>query len=164
MPECVPANLLEKWMDDLQSILKEDAWKRGTHTDYLINKGMRHGLDQIRHKTRTWLRHQEKLQRLNRLKRKFLAVRRVNLSDGRYRKLEWYENDLFLTLAWRHDKGAERGELMLELQDTEVLSTTYLVYEGGSSFDDLALMARKGGLDAVRNVENQGEWIEKVWP
>ena len=90
-------------------------------------------------------------------------VRRVNLSDGRYRKLEWYENDLFLTLAWRHAQGAEKGELMLEMQHVQELSKTYLVYQGGSSFDDLAGLAREGGMDSIKNDETEGEWVEKVW-
>ena len=57
----------------------------------------------------------------------------------------------------------ETGELMLELQQVRDLSKTYLVYTGGSSFDDLAGLARVGGLEAVRNEGEPQEWVEKVW-
>jgi hypothetical protein len=43
------------------------------------------------------------------------------------------------------------------------LSTVYLVYEGDLSFDDLVGMARKGGLDSIKNEETQGKWVKKVW-
>jgi len=77
--------------------------------------------------------------------------------------LEWYQGDLFVVLAWRHAKDAETGELMLEIEDSRDLSKTFLVYRGGSSFDDLAGLAREGGLDPVRNERNRREWVEKVW-
>jgi hypothetical protein len=80
-------------------------------------------------------------------------VRRVNLSHGNYRKLEWYEGNQFITLAWRHAQGAERGELMLEMQAVQHLSTTYLVYKGKLSYDEMVALAREGGLDAVKNEE-----------
>jgi hypothetical protein len=57
----------------------------------------------------------------------------------------------------------EAGELMLEIQETRDLSKTFLVYQGDSSFEDLAGLARVGGLDPVRNEGNRREWVEKVW-
>jgi len=162
MMEVVPVSRVEGWIHDLTSILKSEVREAKTGKDFSINQGMRHGLDQIQSRLNTWRRHQKYVQTLNRLKRKFLMVRRVNLSDGRYRKLEWYENDLFITLAWRHAQGAEKGELMLEMQHVQELSTKYLVYEGGLTFDDLAPLARKGGLDSTKNEENRLEWVEKV--
>jgi len=163
MTESIPISRVEGWIHDLTSILKADVREAKTGTDFSINQGMRHGLDQIQSRLNTWRSHQKYVENLNRSGRKFLVVRRVNLSDGRYRKLEWYENDLFITLAWRHAQGAERGELMLEMQHVQELSTTYLVYEGGSSFDELLGLARKGGLDSIENEQNQREWAEKVW-
>ena len=35
--------------------------------------------------------------------------------------------------------------IALELQDTKDLSKTFLVYQGGSSFDELVGLARAGG-------------------
>src|SRR5271157_5416733 len=163
MTESIPISRVEGWIHDLTSILKADVREAKTGTDFSINQGMRHGLDQIQSRLNTWRSHQKYVENLNRSGRKFLVVRRVNLSDGRYRKLEWYENDLFITLAWRHAQGAERGELMLEMQHVHELSTTYLVYEGGSSFDELLRLARKGGLDSIENEQIQREWAEKVW-
>ena len=49
---------------------------------------------------------------------------------------------------------------MLEIEDTGDLSKTYLVYRGGSSFDDLAALAREGGMEAIRNEENRRGWVE----
>src|SRR5271157_6655066 len=135
MTESIPVSLIEKWITDLKAILKRAAQDAKTGPDLSVNQGMRHALDQIQRRLTTWRRHQKYVQTLNRLGRKFLMVRRVNLSEGHYRKLEWYENDLFITLAWRHAQGAESGELMLELQHIQELSMTYLVYEGSSSFD-----------------------------
>jgi hypothetical protein len=37
------------------------------------------------------------------------------------------------------------------MQDVQHLSTTYLVYKGVVSFDDLVGIAREGGLKAVKN-------------
>ena len=154
MPESIPVSLVEGWINDLQSILKQESQEAETPSDFLINKGMRHGIAQIRGNITTWRRHQKYVETLNRLGRKFLMVRRVNLSDGRYRKLEWYQDDHFVTLAWRHAQGAEKGELMLELQHIHLLSpTTYLVYKGKLSFDEMVALAREGGLDAVKNEE-----------
>jgi len=158
MVESIPLSLVEKWIHDLNSILKADVREAKTGKDFSINQGMRHGLDQIQSRLNTWRRHQKYVETLNRSGRKFLMVRRVNLSDGRYRKLEWYENDLFITLAWRHAQGAEKGELMLETQHVQELSTTYLVYEGSSSFDELVGLARKGGLDSIKNEEDWRKW------
>ncbi len=87
----------------------------------------------------------------------------MNLSDGRHRKLEWCEDDLFVTLAWRHGMREETGELILEVQDTTDLSKTYLVYEGNLSFEDLAGLARVGGLDSIKTEGDRREWVEKVW-
>jgi len=158
MVESIPLSLVEKWIHDLTSILKADVREAKTGKDFSINQGMRHGLDQIQSRLNTWRRHQKYVETLNRSGRKFLMVRRVNLSDERYRKLEWYENDLFITLAWRHAQGAERGELMLEMQNVQELSTKYLVYEGSSSFDELVGLARKGGLDSIKNEEDWRKW------
>ena len=160
MTEFVPVSLVIGWIHELTSILKADVRGAKTGKDRAVNQGMRHGIAQIQSRLNTWRRHQKYVETLNRLGRKFLMARKVNLSDGRYRKLEWYEGDLFLTLAWRHAQGAERGELMLEMQHVQELSTEYLVYEGSSSFDDLALLARKGGLDSIKNENNQREWVE----
>ena len=163
MSESIPVGLVEDWINELQSMLKQERQESKSPADLWVNKGMRHGIAQIQRRITTWCRHQEKLQTLNRLGRKFLMVRRINLSDGRYRKLEWYENHHFLTLAWRHGMHEEIGELMLEMQHVQGLSTKYLVYKGDLSFDDLVELARKGGLDAIKNEETQGEWVEKVW-
>ncbi len=158
MTESIPIRRVEGWIHDLTSILKSDIREAKTGKDFSINQGMRHGLDQIQSRLNTWRRHQKYVQTLKRLKRKFLMVRRVNLSDGRYRKLQWYEGDLYITLAWRHAQGAEKGELMLEMQHVQELSTKYLVYEGSSSFDELVELARKGGLDSIKNEEDWRKW------
>lgn len=163
MSESIPASLVEGWISDLQSILKQESQEPKTGTEFLINKGMRHGLDQITSRLDTWLRHQENVQALNRSEEKFLITKDVDLSDGRYRKLEWYQGNLFVVLAWRHGMREEVGELMLELQRVQDLSTTYLVYEGGLTFDDLARMAREGGLDPVKNERNRREWVAKTY-
>jgi len=55
----------------------------------------------------------------------------------------------------------EFGELMLEIQQVRDLSKTYLVYQGGSSYDELAGLARESGMDAIRNERNRREWVEK---
>jgi hypothetical protein len=162
MTTSIPVNIIEGWITDLKSILRDEASE--TKIDPKITLGMRHGLDQIRSRLTTWCRHQKYVQTLNRLGRKFLLVRRVNLSHGNYRKLEWYEGDQFITLAWRHARDEAEGELMLEIQETGDLSTEYLVYQGGSSFDDLAGLARVGGLDSIKTERNRQEWVEKVWP
>lgn len=53
---------------------------------------------------------------------------------------------------------------MLETQETRDLSKTYLVYQGRSSFDELAGLARKSGMEAIRNEGNHlQDWVEKVW-
>ena len=155
-------NVLERWISELQSILKAQIPKG--ISDLTLNQGMRHGLDQIQSRLNTWLRHQENVQALNRSGEKFLITKDVRLSRGRYRKLEWYQDNLFVVLAWRHGKNEETGELMLEIQGTRDLSRTYLVYQGGSYFDDLADLARLGGLDSIKNEGNRHEWAEKVWP
>jgi hypothetical protein len=163
MTESIPIGLVEGWIHDLTSILKSEVLEAKTGTDFSINQGMRHGIAQIQSRLNTWRRHKKYVETLKRLGRKFLIVRRVNLSDGRYRKLEWYEGDQFITLAWRHAQNAETGELMLEFQDVQHLSTKYLAYEGDLPFDDLAGLARQGGLDSVKNEGNRREWVEKVW-
>ena len=163
MTESIPVSLLEKWIDDLQAALKQADQGAETGNDLAMNLGMRHGLDQMKERITTWLRHQKYGQTLRRLGRDFLMVRRVNLSEGRYRKLEWYEDDQFLVLAWLHAKDAPTGELLLEIENTKDMSKTFLVYHGGLSYDNLAALAREGGLGLVRNEGNQGDWVEKVW-
>ena len=163
MTESIPISRVEGWIHDLTSILNADVREAKSGKDFSINQGMRHGLDQIQSRLNTWRRHQKYIQTLSRLGRKFLMVRRVNLSDGRYRKLEWYEDDLFITLAWRHAQGAESGELMLEMQHVQGLSQTYFVYNGNLTFDELAALARAGGVDSIKNEETQGEWVKQTW-
>ena len=162
MTEFIEVRLIEAWINDLQSILEQASLEPKPHTDLVINQGMRHGIDQIRARLNTWLQHQENMKTLSRSGEKLLITKDVNLSQGRYRKLEWYENDLFLTLAWRHGMNEEVGELMLEMQHVQELSTTYLVYEGDLSFDELASLARGGGLDSIKNEETQGEWVKQT--
>jgi len=164
MTESIQISVVESWISELQAILKQGSQESLTQTDLWINKGMRHGLDQIGHRITTWIRHQENREALSRSGKRFLITKDGDLSDGRYRKLEWHEGDLFLVLAWRHAKNAETGELMLEIQETRDLSKTFLVYRGHSSFDELAALAREGGMEAVRNERNRREWVEKVWP
>jgi hypothetical protein len=162
MTESIPIALLEGWISELQSILKAEFREAKTGTDFKINQGMRHGLDQIRARLNTWLTHQENVQALNQSGKRLLITKDVNLSEGRYRKLEWYQGDHFIVLAWRHGMSEETGELMLEIQETRDLSKTYLLYHGSSSFDDLAGLAREGGMEAVRNEGNRSEWVEKI--
>lgn len=52
---------------------------------------------------------------------------------------------------------------MLEIQQVEDLSKAYLVYQGALSYDDLAALAREGGIEAIRNEGDRREWVEKVW-
>jgi len=153
MTEYIQVSIVQGWITRLQDLLKAEIDEGKTDIDFKVNLGMRHGLDQVTSRLDTWLGHQKYGQTLRRLGRDFLMVRRVNLSDGRYRKLEWYQGDFFLVLAWRHGKNEETGDL----------SKTYLVYQGGSSYDDLARLARVGGMEAVRKEGNQQEWMEKVW-
>lgn len=159
----IPVNIIEGWLNGLQSILKAEIHELEPQTDFKINLGMRHGLDQIRSRLTTWCRHQKYLQTLNRSGRKFLIVRKVNLSEGRYRKLEWYQDNLFLVLAWLHAKDAPTGELLLEIEQVQDLSTEYLVYRGALSYDELVGLARDGGMEAVRHEGNRQDWVEKVW-
>jgi len=163
MTESIPVSIIEDWITELQAILKGTAQEAETQPDFWINKGMRHGIAQISGKIATWLRHKENKDSLTRSRKKFLIVKDVNLSDGRYRKLEWYESGVFLVLAWRHGMNEEKGELMLEIQQVRDLSKTYLVYRGSLSYDDLAGLAQVGGLDPVKNEGNRREWVEKVW-
>jgi len=163
MTVSIPVSLVQGWITELQAILKEAAQEPKPQADHWINKGMRHGLDQITSRLDTWLRHQESMKTLARSGQRLLITKDVDLSDGRYRKLEWYQDDLFLTLAWRHARDAHAGELMLEIQQVRDLSKTYLVHTGNSSFDDLAEVGREGGLDSIRNDKNRQAWAEKVW-
>jgi hypothetical protein len=158
MVESVPVSLVEKWMNDLTFNLKLRCEESKEYANSLLFQGMREGIGQVRGRLETWSRHQRYLGRLNRLGRKFLLVRRVNLSGGRYRNWEWYEDGLFLTLAWRHARNADRGEVMLQMQHVQHLSTIYLVYKGNSTFDELVSLARMGGLDAIKNEEDWREW------
>jgi hypothetical protein len=157
MGETVPVILLKTWINDLTSKLKHACEESKDYADSLLYQGMTEGIGQVGCRLDTWCRHQKCLETLNRLGIKFLMVRRVNLSDGRYRKLEWYEGDQFITLAFRHAKDADRGEIMLEIQQVQELSKTYCVYEGNLTFDDLVGLARESGLKAVRN---EGDWRE----
>lgn len=143
MSQSIPVDIVESWITKIQSILKGAAQESKTQPDFWINKGMSHGIAQIESKLTTWLRHKENKNRLSSFGKKFLITKDVNLSDGRYRKLEWYQGDEFIVLAWRHGMREERGELMLEVQATKDLSKTFLVYQGNSSFDDLAALARE---------------------
>jgi len=59
--------------------------------------------------------------------------------------------------GWRRD-GIDVGN-----PASDDLSTEYLVYTGNSSFDELAALAREGGMEAVRNEGNRQESVEKVW-
>jgi hypothetical protein len=58
MPESIPISLVEGWITDLTAILKKESAATRTETDYLISKGMRHGIAQIRGNLKTWRRHQ----------------------------------------------------------------------------------------------------------
>ena len=143
MTASIPVSLLEGWIHDLSSILKQESHEAKTGTDLSINQGMRHGVAQIRSRLNTWRRHQENMETLSRSGNQFLITKDVNLSRCRHRKLEWQEGDVFFVLAWRHGMNEEVGELMLEIQETRDLSRTFLVYTGGLSFDDLAGLARE---------------------
>ena len=54
MTETIPVNLLERWISELQSILKAEITEG--KADLTLNQGMRHGLGQIEHRITTWLR------------------------------------------------------------------------------------------------------------
>ena len=161
MTESIPVNLLERWISELQSILKAEIPKG--KADLTLNQGMRHGLDQIQSRLNTWLRHQENIQALNRSGEKFLITKDVDLSDGRYRKLEWYQDNLFVVLAWRHGKHEETGELMLEIQDTGTCPRRTSCIRAVHPLMIWLDLAREGGLEALRNEGNRQEWVEKVW-
>jgi len=87
MTVSIPVSLVQGWITELQAILKEAAQELKPQADHWINKGMRHGLDQITSRLDTWLRHQENVETLTRSGKKFLITKDVDLSDGRYRKL-----------------------------------------------------------------------------
>jgi hypothetical protein len=160
MVDSIPVDLLKKWLQDLRSILKEDA--RKTKNNLLIDEGMLHGLDQVQHRITTWLEHKVNRQRLRRSRKKILMTKHVSLSRGRYKKLQWYEEYHFITLAWRHAKGALEGELALEMQHVQELSTVCCVYLGDLSFDELADQARKGGLSFIRNEQTLRRWKDET--
>ncbi|MBI5251784.1 MAG: hypothetical protein HY912_20010 [Desulfomonile tiedjei] len=163
MTESIPISVVKGWITDLQSALKQESQESKTQPDFWIDKGVRHGLDQIGHRVTTWLRHQDNRETLLQSGKRFLVTKDVNLSSGRYRKLEWYEGDEFIVLAWRHAKDAEEGELMMEIQKVRDLSKTYLVYTGSSSYEDLVGLAREAGMESIRDEGNLSEWAEKVW-
>lgn len=163
MTESIPVSIVQDWITRLQDLLKAEIHEGKTDIDFKVNLGMRHGLDQVTSRLDTWLRHQKYGQTLRRSGRDFLMVRRVNLSDGRYRKLEWYQGNQFIVLAWRHARNAAEGELMLEMEDARDLSKTYLVYRGALSYDELVGLVRDGGVKAVRHEGNRQDWVEKVW-
>lgn len=161
MTASIPTDIIKGWISELRSILKAEVTEG--KIDLTLNQGMRHGLDQIEHKVTTWLRHQANIKTLSLSGQRLLITKDVNLSDGRYRKIEWYEGDVFVVLAWRHARHAEEGELMLEIHQVEDLSNTYLVYRGALSFGDLAALAREGGMKDILNEGNPQECVEKVW-
>ncbi|MGB6067914.1 MAG: hypothetical protein WBG50_24165 [Desulfomonilaceae bacterium] len=80
MTESIPVNLLERWISEIQSILKEEI--REAKTDLKLNQGITHGLDQIQHKLNTRLQHQDNVETLKLSGKKFLITKYVNLSDG----------------------------------------------------------------------------------
>lgn len=53
MIEFIPITLLEGWINEMQSILKADVREAKTGTDFSINQGMHHGLDQVQHRITT---------------------------------------------------------------------------------------------------------------
>jgi hypothetical protein len=161
MVASIPVDLLEKWLQDLRSILIADA--RKTKNNLMLNEGMLHGLDQVQHRMETWLGHKKNMERLSLSRKKILLTKNVSLSRGRYKKLEWYGGHFFLTLAWRHGKSEKRGELALEMENTRDLTKTFLVYDGNLTFNRLAELARESGLVGVKNEGNRQEWVEKVW-
>jgi hypothetical protein len=160
----IPVNLVEIWITELQDILKATSQDAETPAELWVNIGMRDGISQIGGKLTTWLRHQQNMETLNRSGKHLLITKDVNLSDGRYRKLEWYQGNHFVVVAWLHGMDEEFGELMLDIQQVEDLSKTFLVYRGSFGFEDLAELARVVGLDSIRNEGNRRQWVEKVWP
>lgn len=163
MTEYIQVSIVQDWITRLQDLLKAEIHEGKADIDLEVNLGMRHGLDQIKARLDTWLQHHENMEALSQSGKRFVITKDVNLSHGRYRKLEWYQDSLFFVLAWRHGMHEQAGELMLEIQDTRDLSKTYLVYRGSSSYDELAALAREGEMEAVRNERNRQDWVEKVW-
>ena len=53
MTESIPISLVAGWVNDLTAILKKASVEAKTDTDYLINKGMMHGIAQIEGRLKT---------------------------------------------------------------------------------------------------------------
>jgi hypothetical protein len=107
MTESIPVSLIQGWIEELKAALSADTSEG--KIDRKQDHDMRFALHLIQDKIKTWLRHKENVENLNRSGKQFLITKNVNLSDGLLKRLEWYEGNQFITLAWRHGMHEEIG-------------------------------------------------------
>jgi hypothetical protein len=154
----IPNTLMKRILNDLKTAVKTRRKDEMSERDFLLRQGMLEALNVVESRLSTWTIHQANLSKMREWGERKRVTKEITLSDGRYRKFEWYAGRRFISLAFRWGKDQPDPEIGLEIQSVDTLATEFLVYQGTLTYDNLVTAAKRSGLRGVRDSKNAAEW------
>jgi hypothetical protein len=158
--QVVPKNFLSHLFRTLKDNLKPKEGEETAEREFVLRQGMVEGISLIESRISRWFAHQKNLARLAVSGKRLLVTKNVTLSEGRYRKFEWYEGTKFYSLALRWGRDQTAPEIALQVQNTANLDNEYLIYQGTDGYDDLKKASRVRGVRGIRASKTDPLWTE----
>jgi hypothetical protein len=155
----VPKTFLKHLFQTLKAALKQDHEPAVSERDFILRQGMVEGISLIESRINTWAVHQKNETKLKASGQKRLITKEITLSEGRYRKFEWYEGRRFFSLAFRWGKDQPAAEIALQIQNINTLDSDYFTYTGSLDYDTLVNKAKSGGLRRIKKSKTSQEWV-----
>jgi hypothetical protein len=156
--KAIPSALMKRILTRLRAAIKSTCTDEKSENEFSFRFGMLEGFNAVEAKLRTWTKHQENISKLKASGQKRRVTKAVTLSEGRYRKYEWYEGKKFFSLAFRWGKEQPNPEIGLEIENVDTLDYEFLVYEGDLNYDDLMRAAENSGIRGIWGGKKTGDW------
>jgi hypothetical protein len=155
---------LKHILGDLKQALKMSReGEKQSESDFLLRQGMLEGIQVIEGRINLFTHHQKSQNKRLSKKQRRLVTKNICLSDGRYRKFEWYEGKMFYSLAFRQAKEDPIGEIALQIQETKTLDNQYFIYIKPSQvkkpldYEDLVKHAKQKGIQGL-DIKDSTKW------
>ena len=145
-------------LDSLKDAVKSEQRSISDKREIFHRQGMSDALSQVESRLRLWFIHQTHHAWMLGKNLKRRVVKNINISDGRYRKFEWYEGKRFYSLALRWGKDQPEAEIALQIQDINTLDNEYYVYTGDEEYNALKKKAKEKGVRGVRSKSMLPNW------
>jgi hypothetical protein len=154
----IPMALLKRILNDLINNMESSCNDKSPENDFFLKRGILEGFKVVQSRVNTWATHQTNLSKLLESGKRRRVTKEITLSQGRYRKYEWYEGRKFFSLAFLWGREQPAPEIVLAIQNTDTLANEYLVYQGSLSYDNLVKEAKRSGIRGIWGAMKTVEW------